>query len=128
MISRKIISIAIFLSLASLYLFHNKSNHKNETDEHVFKSSNKTFAIISINLDTNLEFYLFYLPMTCLSWRLINYEPIIIAVTSNVTKSNKLATKTLEYLNLVKVKVILIESVAKNDRNACEIICRFNKR
>ena len=116
MISRKTISIAIFLLLTSFYLLNNKSNHKNEADEHAFKSPNKTFAIISINLDTNLEFYLFYLPMTCLSWRLVNYEPIIIAVTSNVTKSNKLATKTLEYLNLFQVKVILIESVANYEK------------
>jgi len=69
------------------------------------------YAVISVDLDTDLDFYYFYLPITCLSWRLINYEPIVLAVTSKLTSSNDLAQKTLEYLRLLKIKIFFIQSV-----------------
>ncbi len=74
------------------------------------------FAILSVNLDTNLDFYVFYLPMVCLSWRLVNYEPIIIAVYLKSIQSNKLAQKTLEYLNLFEFKIVYLKSEPNYDR------------
>ena len=71
------------------------------------------YAVISIDLDTNLDFYLFYLPITAMSWRLIDFEPLIIAVVLDQTDSNILAKKTLEYLEILKVKVIFLKSLPK---------------
>jgi hypothetical protein len=72
--------------------------------------SNGHYAAISIDLDTNREFYVFYLPITCLSWRIVNFEPIILAAVSNSTFSNKLVLKTLEYLDYFKFKVIFLKT------------------
>lgn len=69
------------------------------------------YAVISLDLDTDLDFYLFYLPITCMSWRLINFEPIILGVVSDSTHSNRLVQKTIEYLDLFKVKVVFLKSV-----------------
>ena len=82
--------------------FFSNNNHK--------EISNSRFAVISIDFETKLDFYLFYLPITCLSWRLINFEPIILAVISETTFSNKLVLKTIEYLNYFKFKIIYLKS------------------
>ena len=73
--------------------------------------SNGHYAAISIDLDTNREFYIFYLPITCLSWRLVNFEPIILAAVSNSTFSSKLVLKTLEYLDYFKFKIIYLNTL-----------------
>ncbi len=85
----------------------NKSYFNNKTNQAI---SNGRYAVISIDLDTNLDFYLFYLPITCLSWRLINFEPLILAVISETTFSNNLVLKTMEYLNNFQFKVIYLKS------------------
>ena len=72
---------------------------------------NGHYAAISIDLDTELEFYLFYLPITCLSWRVVNFEPIILAAISNTTFNNKLVLKTVEYLNYFNFKIVYLKTV-----------------
>lgn len=82
-----------------------------------YKLSNiKAYAAISVNLDTNLDFYLFYLPITCLSWRLVDYEPIIIAVVTNQTQTNKLAQKTIQYLEYFNFKTVYLRSVPNHEK------------
>lgn len=103
--NRQFVDISDQIVLATKNLLKNESNKKPIV-----------FAILSVNLDTNLDFYAFYLPMVCLSWRLINYEPIIIAVYLKSIQSNKLAQKTLEYLNLYKFKIIYLKSEPNYDR------------
>ena len=56
---------------------NNELKCKNEiTDKN--KTINK-YVAISVNLDSDLDFYMFYLPILCMSWRsLLNFEPVCI--------------------------------------------------
>jgi len=76
----------------------------------------KAYAVMSVNFNTDLYFYFFYLPIVCLSWRLINYEPIIISVYSNSTPISKQAKKTIEYLNLYKIKIAYLKTESNYER------------
>jgi len=75
-----------------------------------------TYVVLSIDLDTSLDYQLFYLPIVCLSWRLVNFEPIVIAIISNRTEINKLAMKTIEYLDLLRIKIVSIQSVESYEK------------
>ncbi len=75
-----------------------------------------TYVVLSIDLDTSLDYQLFYLPIVCLSWRLVNFEPIVIAIISNRTELNKLAMKTIEYLDLLRIKIVSIQSVESYEK------------
>ena len=96
-------------------------------DQNETPIQNGHYAVISIDLDTNLDFYLFYLPITCLSWRLINFEPIILAIISDTTFSNKLVLKTLEYLIYFKFKVVYLKSVPELKLFCIKIIFMVKK-
>lgn len=90
--------------LAQLQLY---SNCKSLNNTNVRK-----FVVMSVNLDSNLDFYLFYLPIICLSWRkLVDFEPVILGVIDKNTQSSKLTNKTLEFLKLINVTIIYVESV-----------------
>jgi len=70
----------------------------------------RRYAIVSVNLDTESDYYLFYLPIVCMSWRKIGFEPIVFGVhsennRSSTSSSSKLAQKTIEYLELFHVKL-----------------------
>jgi hypothetical protein len=60
------------------------SNDNNISTQTFNNETIKAYAIMSVNFNTDLYFYFFYLPIVCLSWRLINYEPIVISVYSNL--------------------------------------------
>lgn len=77
---------------------------------------NGRHAVISVDLDTDLDFYLFYLPITCLSWRLIGFEPLILAIYSDGTKNNSLVGKTVEYLEFFKIKIIYLKNIAGHNK------------
>lgn len=83
-------------------------------------SENKTrgkYVVMSINLDTNLDFYSFYLPIICLSWRkLVNFEPIVLGVVNKNKKITRLTQKTLEYLKILNVTVVQVETVPEYDK------------
>ena len=105
-----ILACCIYLGVFYFYQFSNETLVIRAKKTPSLK--NKTlYAVLSVDLDTELDFYYFYLPITCLSWRLINYEPIVLAVTSKLTSSNDLANKSLEYLRILKIKVFFIKSV-----------------
>ena len=105
-----ILACCIYLGVFYFYQFSNETLVIRAKKTPSLK--NKTlYAVLSVDLDTELDFYYFYLPITCLSWRLINYEPIVLAVTSKLTSSNDLANKWLEYLRILKIKVFFIKSV-----------------
>lgn len=58
-------------------LSNNELKCKNEIIENN-KTINK-YVAISVNLDSDLDFYMFYLPILCMSWRsLLNFEPVCI--------------------------------------------------
>ena len=79
--------------------------------------TSKTFVVMSVNLDSNLDFYLFYLPIICSSWRkLVNFEPIVLGVIDANFKLNQLTNKTIEFLKLINVTVIYVESVPKYEK------------
>lgn len=96
------------------------------------KKSFQKYVAISTSLEFEKDFYMFYLPMTCESWRRIGIEPIIIIVISDVNDSfvdletynykseingklinanlSILQLKVLEYLNRLKVKIFFFRS------------------
>jgi len=91
-------------------------NYNNESN---FSMTTKTIAyvVMSVDFNTNFEYYYFYLPIICLSWRLINYEPIIISVFSNSSSSiSKTAEKTIEYLNLFRIKIAYLKTEPDYER------------
>ncbi len=73
-------------------------------------------VILSTNLDNeNLDFYYFYLPITCASWRRINYEPIVILISSDFNNLSPQSLLTLKYLTQMAVKTIRINTSKKLD-------------
>ena len=93
---------------------NSKSNNYNKIDvtqNLKAKETVKKYSVISINLDTKLEWYILYLPMVCLSWRKLGFEPIILSTNSTQIKNDSLAAKTIEYLNLINIKIIHVSSV-----------------
>ncbi len=103
---RNSVLLALFIPL---FIYTSFSVHDILFGHHPVRSGR--YAVISLDLDTNLEFYLFYLPITCMSWRLINFEPIVLAVVSDSTYSNKLVQKTIEYLDLLRFKIVVLKTV-----------------
>ena len=94
--------------------------------------SYRKYVAISTSLEFAKDFYMFYLPMTCESWRRIGFEPIIIMVLSDVdekftdldgfkykieinnkqivAKLSLLQLKVIEYLNRLQVKIYYLRS------------------
>ncbi len=103
---RNSVLLALFIPL---FIYTSFSVHDILFGHHPVRSGR--YAVISLDLDTNLDFYLFYLPITCMSWRLINFEPIVLAVVSDSTYSNKLVQKTIEYLDLLRFKIVVLKTV-----------------
>ena len=122
----KINNKTIILILAGLFMIYNGMRLKEQISGERRINTGR-YAVISINLDTNLDFYVFYLPITCLTWRLIDFEPIVLVVVSSKTETNKLAQKSLEYLAFFKFKVVCIQSVENYDRNVVTFICRTSR-
>ena len=107
---------------------------------YLFKTNNPTnpkktlqrYVAISTSLEIEKDFYMFYLPMTCESWRRIGFEPIIIMVLSDVNDTiadldrfnyksemnskqivanlTRLQLKVIEYLNRLQVKIYYLRS------------------
>ena len=106
-----------------IYLFSLSSNPSFQHLTTIFRKQQKSqqpnrgFAVISVNLDTDSDYYLFYLPIVCMSWRIVGFEPIVFAVFSERNEStivnNKLAKKTIEYLELFNVKLRYLKSLAR---------------
>lgn len=111
----KINNKTIILILAGLFMIYNGMRLKEQISGERRINTGR-YAVISINLDTNLDFYVFYLPITCLTWRLIDFEPIVLVVVSSKTETNKLAQKSLEYLAFFKFKVVCIQSVENYEK------------
>lgn len=81
------------------------------------KPTNKTYVAISVNLDASLDFYPFYLPIICTCWRqLLGFEPIVLGVYNRNAVFSRQANKTIEYLKLLGVKIIYVESVPGYDK------------
>ena len=84
-----VISVILLVSLLFFELNKLSSNTKiknHSNNELICKNEmiekNKTinkYVAISVNLDSDLDFYMFYLPILCMSWRsLLNFEPVSI--------------------------------------------------
>jgi hypothetical protein len=89
-------------------------------DQNETPIQNGHYVVISIDLDTNLDFYLFYLPITCLSWRLINFEPIILATDPRYlpTLLDKIISEDnlqrSDYLSMLMIEADLLASALPN--------------
>ena len=59
----------------------------------------RKYAVISVNLIIKNSHYFFNLPMISLAWRRVAFEPVVLIIYSNLSQANKLANKTIEYLN-----------------------------
>lgn len=113
------------LLLVCLHFFNNNykstniafliSNVLEDSYQHTFQNK-KFYTVISVNVDSLSNFYMFNVPMICEAWRLVNYEPIIIIVSSsnrgNISKSS---LKTIEYLKKLNVRILKVKSPVQNE-------------
>ena len=93
----------------------------------------KKFVTISTKFDLSKEYYTFYLPIVCQSWRRVGFEPIIIIVISDVniiqnkpfsTRLNLSQLKVIEYLKILNVKIFYLKS-EKNYEITLSMISRI---
>jgi len=84
-------------------------NVNNKMDQLMNEISRK-IVVVSANLDSKTNNYLFNLPMVCLAWRRLNFEPIVLIVSSKLSQINKLANKSIEYLKFFNVKIVNVEA------------------
>jgi hypothetical protein len=130
-VSKVIIGIVVL----SIILIYNP--YLNRIDDLIkpVKQANKPlkkYAALSTNLEK--DFYMFYLPMTCESWRRVGFEPIVIIIISDQSDNfidltdehrpnlttivaneikvtlNQLQLKVIEYLKRLNVKVFYFKS------------------
>ena len=83
-------------------------------------------VIISVNFNhfsKNANF-MFHLPMVCLAWRRLSYKPILFLVTSELSRLNKLVNKSIEYLQLLNVKMVNVNS-PKNYETMISMLSRL---
>ena len=72
--------------------------------------ANRRFVIISVSVDQYKDFYYFNLPITVLAWRKIGIEPLVIVVKTSGQEINPLARKSIEYLELFRIQLLVIDS------------------
>lgn len=81
-----------------------------------FNRTTSAYVVISSNFDINTDFYSFYLPITATSWRRLGVEPVVILVKSNSTdENNELYKKVLEYLKILNIITVNIDSPPNNE-------------
>ena len=97
--------LIIFFPIIIIYIFLSESR----TPFKSISNSNR-FVVFSIDIETSSDYVKFYLPITCLAWRQLNFEPVVMVIYSDKQVSNKLAQKSLDYLKLLSVKICYITS------------------
>lgn len=70
----------------------------------------RKYAVISVNLIIKNSYYFFNLPMISVAWRRIGFEPVVLIIYSNLNQANKLANKTIEYLNSFNVRLVYVKA------------------
>ena len=135
-------SLLCFLVIIS-YIFHIEIKKKFETkDTKLIKNKSQSqsfrkYVAISTSIQVEKNFYMFYLPVTCQSWRRIGFEPIIIMVLSEINDSfvdlrtynyynesqqdskkinaelTSLQLKVIEYLKRLQVKIFYMRAFKK---------------
>ena len=104
-----IITSLIYFNRESRYLYKNISDDQ-LANQIVNILSINYYVILSANLDDlKSDFYFYYLPITCASWRRIYYEPIVILVSADFSKLNDEGKLVIEYLNDMKVKTVRLK-------------------
>ena len=134
----KLIVILLFISLYIEFYFNkdsiqeslglsfikksNKQLVKPETEEEKLKrlillkkqyvrNDLKKFVLLSINPEIENDFYLFHIPLVCLAWKRINFEPIVIFIYSKKRPMNAQVSKvTLDYFHNFNITVIELET------------------
>ena len=97
----------------NLEKFYNRSERS--SFDSILTRTPRRFAVISVNLFSEHN-YLFNLPMIGLAWRRLGIEPVILLVHSPAAaEPDRRATKTIEFLNKLKIKHILVKSVDNYD-------------
>ena len=124
----KLVFLLLFV-LITLYLFQNyfKYDDKSQTiysklntiendeidlilkgiNEHTFNK----YAILSVSILPDKDFYYFQLPAVVKSWSRIGYRTIIILVSNQIPVNDQLALKTIEYLNKFGAILIYLKSL-----------------
>lgn len=85
---------------------------ENKQDPLTLHDIPQKIVIISLNFNhfsKNANF-IFHLPMVCLAWRRIHFKPIVLLVTSELSRMDKLVNKSIEYLRLLNIKTVNVKS------------------
>lgn len=91
-------------------------NYQNRNLSLLEKIDNSSYVIVSTNIDLENDFYLFFLPITSLCWRRVGYEPIVVLVVKNKVSLNGQPNKIVEYLKLLNIYYLIIETAINNDK------------
>jgi hypothetical protein len=81
-----------------------------------FFNNSKNFVLISIDINSNKDYYMFILPYTTVAWRRLNYEPILFFITEQKnlsSKKQKQLRKTTQYLSFLNVTILKVPSHQK---------------
>lgn len=136
---------AVLLIRALIFSWNTKNDNDDDNDEEEFKAASSLlgntnrYVVISASLSLDKDNYMFYLPMTCSSWRRIGIEPVVVLVvaasdddeidldaSSSMSLESKLVgaahekkfnanldvlqLKVLEYLKHLRVKIFFMRS------------------
>lgn len=125
---RKKSSILIFLFFFSIFVVFYNINSKPNTNKQKQNSQKltkliesnriiaknekfKNYSVLSVDFNTKLDWYVFYIPIVALAWRKLGFETIVLGVNSTEIKKNSSAAKTIEYLNLINIKIVHVTPV-----------------
>jgi len=78
----------------------------------------KHFVIVSIDLNSNKDYYIFLLPYLVLAWRRVNYEPIFLFIVEKrkqhlTNKKLEQLSKTTEILRFLNATILKVPSNEK---------------
>ncbi len=123
---RKKSSILIFFFFFSIFVVYYNINSKPNTKQKqnsqkltkliesnriIAKNEKfKNYSVLSVDFNTKLDWHVFYIPIVALAWRKLGFETIVLGVNSTEIKKNSSAAKTIEYLNLINIKIIHVNS------------------
>jgi hypothetical protein len=117
---RKIlIALIILVTIYFIYYVFFTSNRNNDfsLDAIIESTAPKKYAIISTSLvDDSKYYYMLYIPICCIAWRRIGYEPLVLIVNNPQSTVSPLANKTIEYLEKFKIRIVYVPVAVENVR------------
>lgn len=100
------------ISINNLIRNNNQKNSKDIYNFNVYNVSSpiNKFALLSVSILPDREFYYFQLPMIVKAWERIGFRTIVMIISSNFPIENRLALKTIEYIKRFNAIVLYVDT------------------